>query len=144
MYTGCIPLPSPRQYSSVRFKLVTDEELPGSATCGHSTWLHCSLTIRGRTLPRIYIPETTIELKRRYTSWQVARGAMPDAEKFNRMYLIKNVSVLRATYQIRLLVFKAVESKTQLVIRVPTACVFHESLEALVNSYKKSVIRESY
>ena len=88
--------------------------------------------------------ETAIELKRRYTSCQVARGAVPDAEKFNRMYLIKNVSTLRATYQIRLLAFMAVESKKQLILRVPTTCVFHESLEALMKLCKKSVIREDY
>jgi hypothetical protein len=88
--------------------------------------------------------EIVIELKRRYTSNQVARGAMPDAEKFNRMYLIKNVPTLRATYQIRLLAFMAVESKKQLILRVPATCVFHESLETLMKLSKKSVIRENY
>jgi hypothetical protein len=41
------------------------------------------------------------------TRHQVARGSRPDVEKFNRMYLIKNVGVLRATYQIRLLAYLA-------------------------------------
>jgi hypothetical protein len=69
---------------------------------------------------------------------------MPDAERFNRMYLIKNVSTLRATYQIRLLAFMAVESKKHLILREPTTCVFHESLEALVKLCKRSVVREDY
>ncbi|WP_419688933.1 hypothetical protein ACN22W_18650 [Burkholderia theae] len=85
-----------------------------------------------------------MELKRRYTSHQVARGTMPDAQKFNRMYLIKNVSALRATYQVRLLALMAVEGKKQLIIRVPKGCVFHESLEELMRLYKKSVVREDF
>lgn len=69
---------------------------------------------------------------------------MPDAEAFNRMYLIKNVSRLRATYQIRLLAFRAVEKGTQLILRVPEACVFDDSLNELIRKCGKSVARENY
>lgn len=75
---------------------------------------------------------------------QVARGAMPDAEAFNRMYLVKNVSNLRATYQIRLLAFRAVEKKMQLVLRVPLACVFDASLNDLIGKCGGAITRENY
>lgn len=78
------------------------------------------------------------------TRHQVARSAMPDAEAFNRMYLIKNVSRLRATYQIRLLAFRAVEKGMQLILRVPEACIFDDSLNELMRKCGKSVARENY
>jgi hypothetical protein len=80
----------------------------------------------------------------KYTRHQVARSARPDAEAFNRMYLIKNVSKLRATYQIRLLSFKAVEDGTTLVIRVPSSCEFDGSLRKLMKLCKKSIVREDF
>lgn len=83
-------------------------------------------------------------MKVKFTRYQVPRGAMADAEAFNRMYLIKNVSSLRATYQIRLLAFKAVETGQQLVLRVPHSCVFHSSLDELMASCGKRMTRENY
>ena len=38
----------------------------------------------------------------RYTTHQVARGAFPDAQKNDEIYLFKRISTLRATYQIEL------------------------------------------
>jgi hypothetical protein len=58
------------------------------------------------------------------------------------MYLIKNVSALRATYQIRLLAFKAVETGTTLIIRVPESCRFEASLKSLIKTCGQSVLRE--
>jgi len=59
------------------------------------------------------------------------------------MYLIKNVSTLRATYQIKLLAFKAIEIGATLIIRVPESCQFYPSLKTLVKTCgKKSVRRE--
>lgn len=78
------------------------------------------------------------------TSYQIARSARPDAEAFNRMYLIKNVSKLRATYQIKLLAFKAVDSGTVLVIRVPKSCEFDRSLKKLMKVCGKSILRENF
>lgn len=80
----------------------------------------------------------------KFTKHQVARSAMPDAEAFNRMYLVKNVSRLRATYQIRLLAFKALDKGMQLVLRVPEACVFDDSLTDLMIKCGKSMVRENY
>lgn len=78
------------------------------------------------------------------TKHQTPRGARADAEKFNRLYLVKNVSALRATYQIRLLAFRAVSEKIKLVIRVPKACEFHPSLLDLIKKTGNTVLREDY
>ena len=78
------------------------------------------------------------------TRHQVARGARADAEAFNKMYLIKNVSTLRATYQIRLLAFKAVDSGTKLVLRVPYACEFDHTLNELIKTCGDSILRENW
>lgn len=83
-------------------------------------------------------------MKAMNTRHQVPRSAMPDATSFNKMYLIKNVSSLRATYQIRLLAFMAVDKGTQLVLRVPAACKFDRSLESLIKTCRKSIVRENY
>jgi len=60
----------------------------------------------------------------KYTRHQVARSARPDAEQFNKLYLIKSVGTLRATYQIKLLALKAAEKKIKLILRVPPTCKF--------------------
>jgi len=58
----------------------------------------------------------------RYTKHQVARGARPDAVDGDTWFLLKFVSRLRLTYQIRLLAFGAEQSGVRLVIRVPKGC----------------------
>lgn len=82
-------------------------------------------------------------METKYTKHQVARCAKPDGEKFNVMYLIKNVQRLRATYQIRLLAFRAVQEKRKLVLRVPASCEFDTSLEDLIERCGKAVFREN-
>lgn len=81
-------------------------------------------------------------MQTKYTKQQVARSAKPDGEKFNVMYLIKNVQKLRATYQIRLLAFRAVDNKMKLVLRVPASCEFDSSLLELLERCGKAVFRE--
>lgn len=83
-------------------------------------------------------------MKIKTTRHQVARGAMADAEAFNRMYLIKNVTKLRPTYQIRLLAFRAVDKGMQLVLRVPASCAFDPSLDELMRICGKAMMRENY
>lgn len=73
------------------------------------------------------------------TKRHVARGARPDAEVNNRMYLIKNVSELSATYQIRLLLYRAVQEGTKLVLDVPKSCVLSAPLKALVKDYRRNL-----
>ena len=57
----------------------------------------------------------------RYTRHQVPRGSRPDGVRGAEAFLIKNVSLLRLTYQIRLLTFLAAERGSRLVIVVPKA-----------------------
>jgi len=78
----------------------------------------------------------------KYTRHQVPRGSRPDAETIDKIYLLKNVAMLRATYQIRLLVFKAVESHKKLVLKVPPSCQFLASLKRLVKITGKTIMRE--
>jgi hypothetical protein len=69
---------------------------------------------------------------------------MADAEKFNRLYLVKNVSALRATYQIRLLAYRAVTEGLKLVLKVPPVCEFHPSLIDLIDKTGSTVLREDF
>ena len=70
------------------------------------------------------------------------RGARPDAETTSAIYLIKNVSSLRATYQIRLLALKAAETGKKLVLKVPAACAFDPALQGLVKETDGLIRRE--
>ncbi len=75
----------------------------------------------------------------RYTRHQVARGTRADAERNDAFFLLKNVSSLRLTYQIRLLAFRAKETGRKLVIRIPSACKLHPSLREFQKANSKVV-----
>ena len=83
-----------------------------------------------------------MSMKYAYTRHQVPRGSRPDAETYDRMYLIKRLSVLRATYQVRLLAYSAVEQNKKLILSVPKECVFHGTLKDLVKSVPAVIKRE--
>ena len=68
----------------------------------------------------------------RYTRHQTPRGALADAETRDRLYVLKNVSVLRLTYQIRLLTYRATQEKKKLVLRIPKICKLDRSLTAFI------------
>lgn len=78
-------------------------------------------------------------MRLRYTRHQIRRGARADAETFDTLFLIKNVSVIRATYQIRLLAFNATESGKRLVIKVPKHCRVHPTLRELITQLPKTL-----
>ena len=67
-----------------------------------------------------------------YTRHQTPRGARPDAEKGDKLYIIKLVSQLRLTYQIRLLAFQAKTRRKQLIIQLPKGARIDESLDEFV------------
>jgi len=73
---------------------------------------------------------------------KIPRGTRPDAETPDRIILIKNVSLLRATYQVRLLALKAVEGRKKLILQVPRACRFDPSLTALIGALPGTIRRE--
>jgi hypothetical protein len=72
----------------------------------------------------------------------ILRGVRPDAETHDRVYLIKNVPLLFATQQIRLLAAKAALSRKQLFIVTPAACRFDKSLEELMQSQPEIIRRK--
>ncbi len=80
----------------------------------------------------------------KYTRYQVPRSTVPDAETIDKIYLIKKVSLLRATYQIRLLAFKAEQTRKKLVLKVPKTCQFDASLKALVKLTGNLIKREEF
>ena len=75
----------------------------------------------------------------RYTKHQVPRGARADAQRGDKLLLIKIVANLRLTYQIRLLAFRAMDSKMTLIIKVPKACEIHPSLRDYLKKFPKLV-----
>lgn len=75
----------------------------------------------------------------RQTKRQAARGTRPDAETFNILLLLKRASELRATYQIRLLTYRAVQEGVKLVIEVPKTCKIHRDLRELTKQYPRNV-----
>jgi hypothetical protein len=80
-----------------------------------------------------------MNLNLRYTRHQVARGAMADAERNDAMFLLKCVSSLRLTYQIRLLAFRSQETGRKLVIEIPKKCRIHPSLQDFQKQHSKIV-----
>lgn len=63
---------------------------------------------------------------------QRLRGSRADAEVDDRIYLLKKVGRLRATYQVRLLAYRAQKERKILVIRVPSVFEAAPSLSALI------------
>jgi hypothetical protein len=70
------------------------------------------------------------------TKHQTPRGTRPDADVGNNLYLLKNVSMLRLTYQIRLLAYFAHSKGKKVVIRLPREAEVHESLRNFVRDSK--------
>ncbi len=75
----------------------------------------------------------------RQTSHQVARGSRADGETHDRLVLIKNVSEMRATYQVRLLAYRASQEGRKLVIDVPKDCRIHRSLRDLCKKLPRTI-----
>lgn len=75
----------------------------------------------------------------RQTKHQVARGAFTDAENGNEIHVFKNVSALRATYQLRLLLYRASEEGKKLILHAPKECAFDPLLKQLLNEFSKCV-----
>lgn len=73
------------------------------------------------------------------TGRQVARGARADAETYNKFFLFKKVTLLRATYQVRLLLYRAVKEQKKLVIDMPKGGKMHPDLQALAKDYKENI-----
>jgi hypothetical protein len=70
------------------------------------------------------------------------RGSRADAETADGIYLIKNVSRLHATYQVRLLAFAARERGKSLVLVVPRSCQFEPALRELMEAQPGTIRRD--
>jgi hypothetical protein len=70
------------------------------------------------------------------------RGTRPDAETCDKIYLIKRVPTLRATYQVRLLLFLAAQRGKKLILQVPAACQFDAALRELLEARPEAAARE--
>jgi hypothetical protein len=75
----------------------------------------------------------------RQTRHQVARGTRPDGETHNKFVIIKNVSEMQATYQVRLLAYQASQEGKKLVIDVPKECKIHSTLRELMNQLPRTI-----
>ena len=83
--------------------------------------------------------ETALIDQIRHSRFQTPRGALADAETHEAIYLFKNVSKLRLTYQIRLLAFRAAQEGRKLVLRIPKECQVDRALGDFVRAMKPSV-----
>ena len=72
----------------------------------------------------------------------VPRSVRADAAVDDRLYLIKNVSRLTATYQIRLLTYTCTQEGKKLVLMVPNQCRFDESLDRLIALCPSVILRQ--
>lgn len=78
--------------------------------------------------------DRSVSVEPRYTRHQVVRGCRPDAVKGNKCYLIKNVTQMRLTYQVRLLADMADARSMTLVIRLPASSSLTEDLSGFVRA----------
>lgn len=78
-------------------------------------------------------------METKYTRNQVPRGARADAETHDNLLVFKNTSELHATYQLRVLAYRASQEGKQLVIEVPRQCRIHGCLKNLQNQLPKVV-----
>lgn len=69
-----------------------------------------------------------------YTKHQTPRGAKPDAEVGDKLYLIKNASQLRLTYQIRMLAYMAKTRNRKFIIQLTKTAKVHDTLKDFVRS----------
>jgi hypothetical protein len=74
------------------------------------------------------------------TKQRVLRGTLSDAEDEQGFVLFKRVSELRATYQIRLQIYRAFKENRRLAIHVPERCRIHDDLKALADAYPRNVV----
>ncbi len=73
------------------------------------------------------------------TKRQVARGAKPDAETHDKIHILKSSAELKATYQIRLLLYRAVQEGKKLVLNVKKECEFSGDLKALLKEHRRNI-----
>jgi hypothetical protein len=69
----------------------------------------------------------------------ITRSVRADAIDDGMLFLFKNATTLRLTYQIRLLVFQAMKMNSRLIIIIPNDCFISNSLDQFVKQYPMHV-----
>jgi len=82
------------------------------------------------------------EPRYRHTKHQVARGSRPDAVADGNLILAKFPTILRATYQIRMLLFVAVKNDVKLVLRLRRETRLSPALLDLMREHGKHIRTE--
>jgi hypothetical protein len=82
-----------------------------------------------------------VDIELRYTVHQVPRGARPDAVGSGRWYLIKNVPLMRLTYQVRLLACMAQQNSARLVVILPPGARVSKDMRAYVRENAVTIQR---
>lgn len=80
-----------------------------------------------------------MQLKFVYTRHQTPRGSMPDADSAKALYLLKNVSEMRLTYQVKLLAYMAQTKGKKLHIRLPSEATVHPGLREYILEHSEFV-----
>ena len=83
-----------------------------------------------------------LEMERAHGGGPIPRGTLADKETSERIYLFKNVSALHATYQVRLLLYKATTTQRVLVLRVPLSCRLESDLQKLCTEHPSTLVVE--
>lgn len=86
---------------------------------------------------------TGFTLEYKNTKHQVARGTRPDAATRDALLLYKHASFLRATYQIRLLIFMTLQRGLKLRILVSRRTKLHPALRELVSAHRHVKVERS-
>jgi hypothetical protein len=74
-----------------------------------------------------------------YTRHQVPRATMADGENSDTLVLVKRVSFLRLTYQIRLLCYLATKKGKKLIIKLPKHTKINNSLRKFIKENSKFI-----
>lgn len=75
-----------------------------------------------------------MDIEFRHTAGQVPRGSRPDAVAPGRWYLIKNVPLMRLTYQVRLLAYLAQQNSARLILVLPPSARVSEDAQAFIHA----------
>jgi hypothetical protein len=75
-------------------------------------------------------------LQPKYTAGRMLRASRPDGQRGNDICLIKHVSSLRLTYQIRLLTYAASRSGGKLTLVLPLVTTLHPTLQEFLQTHR--------
>jgi len=84
-----------------------------------------------------------MDLELRYTKRRVPRATRPDAVSGKRCYLIKNVPIMRLTYQVRLAAALAQQRSLRLVVVLPKRSRLSGDMRRFVATHRGVSVRRA-